>query len=396
MAGKIIKKVLILRTDYYGALREGGTVTISLGPVNSLLKKGIECYFQSCGINYFPPQCKYFFVKHSNLLLNLPEIYNLTYTHKAAKTAIRVIKDNNIDLLFQFHSIMNYSGTLIKRKLGLPFVLHVDGVEYWAKQNWGRKLFLKNHLKWAEMIQWDTADIIDVPSVKVKEMIAQYSSVDLGKVLVNPNGVDADKFHPNIDTHNLKRKLLLENKFVLGFFGTFGHWHGVDILAESIKILKNHLNNFIVLFVGDGVMRPQVEEIINKNNLGPFSLLTGMIDYKSIPQYMSLCDVLVSPCVSNPDFDLFNSPVKLFEYMAMGKAIVATDVGQQSEIIINGYNGILCEERSPESLAEAILKFYKNPELMEKCSSNARKDAIEKYSWDNHTQKILDAVEKIL
>lgn len=396
MAGKSIKKVLILRTDYYGAIREGGTVAISLGPVHSLLKKGIDCYFQSCGINYFPPSCKYFFVKHNKSLLNLPEIYNLPYTHNAAKQASKAIKDYNIDLLFQFHSIMNYSGTLIKRKTNIPFVLHVDGVEYWAKQNWGRKLFLKKHLKWAELIQWNAADIIDVPSIKVKEMIEQYSSIDMQKVLVNPNGVDSDRFHPNINSLELKRKLSLENKFIIGFFGTFGHWHGVDVLAQSIEILKDYIKNFIVLFVGDGVMRPKVEEIVNTHNLKNYSMLTGMVNYSSIPQYMSLCDILVSPCINNPDFDLFNSPAKLFEYMAMGKPIVATNVGQQAEVIIDGYNGILCEERSPEALAEAIIKLYENPELREKCAINARKDAVEKHSWDNHTQRILDAVEKLL
>ncbi len=395
MANKRIKKVLILRTDYYGAIKEGGTVAISLGPYTSLVNKGIKCIYLSGGESYFPPDCEYHFVSHKKSLLNLPEIYNLPFTHTAAKKAIQIIDMHQIDLLFQFHSILNYSGTIIKKKTNIPFVLHVDGVEFWAKKNWGRKLFLNRHLRWAELIQWHNADIIDVPSQIVKDMISSYSDIDLRKVLVNPNGVDSDKFNPNIDPEIVKKKLSIEDKFVVGFFGTFSQWHGVDILAKTVALLKHKIKDLIVLFVGDGVLRPTTESIIRENNVEEYTLFTGMIPYQHIPRYMAACHILTSPCINNPDFELFNSPAKLFEYMAMGKPIVATNVGQQAEVIIHKHNGILCEERSPDSLADAILNFYYDKELSKTCGENARKDAVDKYSWDNHTQKILDAVENL-
>ena len=96
------------------------------------------------------------------------------------------------------------------------------------------------------------------------------------------------------------------------------------------------------------------------------------------------------------DIDFFNSPVKLFEYMGMGKPIVATNVGQQAEVIKHNHNGLLCEERQPEALADSIYQIYKDKDLAQRLGNQARIDAVEKHDWKVNAQIIIDAYHSIV
>lgn len=382
-------KVLFLRTDFYGAVTDGGIASLHRGQINAYLKDKHNCLYASCGRMILPENVKYYFIPYSKYFRNFPEVYTLPHSKKAAKEVLKIIDIEQPDFLHHHHSDFNYAGTIIKRKTGIPFVLHCDGVEIWVKKNWG-KLYFSDLLKWAEEIQWENADLINVPSSVVKKQMIEHG-VDPSKILVNPNGVDPDVFHPDLDKSIIRKKLGIENNFVVGFVGTFGHWHGVDVLAESIKILKGRIPNIKVLFVGDGLLRPKIEEILKRDSVENISIITGMIPYLSIPEYMAACDVLTTPCVHNSDnSEFFNSPIKLFEYMSMGKPIVASDVGQQGEVINDYENGILCREKSAEDLADKIEYFYANPDEARIMGASARNSVVTQYDWRMYNKRITD------
>lgn len=388
-------KIAFLRADYHSGIVQGGTATVHLGQINSFIEEGHECIYITCGENYLPDEVKYFRIDYLEYLLNIPEVYNLKFSDKFAKLASKILLKEKPDLIIQQHSAFNFSAALIKSRTKIPYVLHCDGVEYWAKKFWGGKLFLPHLLRLSEKVQWKYADIINTPSQYVADMLIQYGAPK-NKIIRNINGVNLRLFNPDNFDWSIKKRYQLDDLFIIGYVGTFSSWHGTDILAKAINILKKRMNNFIVLFVGDGYHRAQVESIIlNDDNIN-FARITGLIDYKEIPYYIKSFDIVATPCINNDDSPFFNSPVKLFEYMAMGKPIVATDVGQQSEVIQHGINGLLCEEKSPEALAEAIMRFYEDKELAEKCGRQARKDAIEKYDWRMYNKRIIDAYENLV
>ena len=112
-----------------------------------------------------------------------------------------------------------------------------------------------------------------------------------------------------------------------------------------------------------------------------------------IGHYLSASDILVSPQVPNPDgTPFFGSPTKLFEYMAMGKAIVASDLDQIGSILSSGDDSILFKPGDSDELASAILILSSDPSMRARLGNNARKKAIRDYSWDKHVQ----AVDKAL
>lgn len=387
-------KGLFWRSDFYGAYTEGGMSSMHNGILNGLLQLGHKAVFASSGRMKLPQGIPIYFIPHSKILWNLPEVLNLPYNKKVTTELTKIIEKEKPDFLYQHHADFNYSGTILKKKLGLPFFLQCESVQFWIKEKWG-KLYLKKLLRDIEEIQWHQADAIFVISEEVKKHIASFG-VDQNKIYVNSSSVNPDVFHPNIDGSEIRKKYNLEGKFVIGFTGTFAPWHGVEVLAESVKIITKNLKEAIVFFVGDGMLRPKIEEILKKDNVESKAIITGMQPFELMPKFIAACDVVVSPCVQTDDAtEFFNSPIKLFEYLGMGKPIVASKVGQQSYVIQNEVNGIHCEQKSPDDLANAVIKLYKNPDLSKKISIQARKDAVEKYNWINNSKRIIDVYNKM-
>ncbi len=386
-------KVLFWRTEFYGALTEGGTVSLHLGKIKGLRKLGAKVVYVSAGPMKLPPDVPHYVVPYSKFFRNLPEVLAINYNGKSIKAVAKIIEKEGADFLHQHHHDFHFGGARLKKELGLPFILHADGVQYWVKKNWG-KLYFAKLLRLAEETQLEAADAIIVVSEQLKKQLIEYGA-DGDKIVVAPNGVHPEEFNPEVGDAGLRKKLDLENKFVIGYAGTFGRWHGVDVLARAAKFLTEKIPEAVVLFVGDGDLRPLIEDIAKKDGTLDKIRITGFVPFETIPNYLAACDVLTSPCVNNPDSELFNSPVKLFEYLAMGKPVVASDVGQQGTVVENGVTGLLCEEKNPEDLAEKIRVLYDNKDLAKKLGENARKAALEKYDWKENARKILKAYEKI-
>ncbi len=395
MATQETLKAMLWRTEYYGAQTEGGTASLTGGFVNGLLNLGHKCSYVSSGNMILPEEVNYYLIRHGKLLRNFPEVLNLPYNKKSVKIIKKIIEKEQPDFLLQYHHDFNYGGAILKRDLGLPFLLHCDGIEYWIKKNWG-KLYFGNLLKWAEEIQWEAADAIFVPSLILKNSLIEHG-VDDSKIVVNPNGVDPEKFSPAVDGKSVRQELGLKDKFICGFVGTFGKWHGLTYFAKALKAIKESIPNVMFLFVGDGDLRSEIDDILddidpNREN----SRITGLVPYQQIPKYMSACDILLSPCVSNDEgSEMFNSPVKMFEYMGMQKPIIATKVGQQNDVFTDRYNSIMIEERQTDQIVEAIELLYKNVDIRDQIALNARKDVVNKYNWTVTSSRFIDAYYKI-
>lgn len=388
-------KAVFWRADCYGNNNVGGMFSAHYGFLQGFQKLGHRCIFASSGRLKLPPDTSYYFIPHSRLFKNFPEITNLPYNSKVLKEILRIIDKENPDFIYQYQADFNYAGSVVKKKTGLPFFLQSDGVQSWIKKNWG-KLYFPSLQKWSEEIQWEWADAIFVVS---KELQQQH--IDLGadpdKIHILPSAVDPDTFHPAVNGDAVRKKLGIDDRFVIGFSGSFGHWHGVETLARAAVHINKMMPNAFILFIGDGLLRPKIEEIIKESNLNNSTYITGMLPYDSVPEYLAACDALTSPCVYNGEDELFfNSPVKLFEYMAMQKPVVASALGQQAEVISHKENGMLVEQNQPLALAEALFEIYNNKELAEKISKQARIDAVEKYDWRKISQIVIDVYKKLV
>jgi glycosyltransferase involved in cell wall biosynthesis len=317
---------------------------------------------------------------------------NLVFSFKSRSMINNgTIDTDKLDLLYQRYSRFNWTGVLLSALTGLPLFLEYNGSEVWLSRQWD-PVGLKWLLKLVEHLNLRAADrIFVVSSVERQNLIA--AGVDPAKVIVNPNGVDPDKFRPDCGGNEIRRNLGIADRIVVGFVGTFGPWHGAPVLARAAGLLRPG-SNCHFLFIGTGEQLPQTESIIGSTNTS--ATFTGNIPHTEMPAYLDACDILVSPHVPLADgSEYFGSPTKLFEYLAMEKAIVASNLGQVGNVINHNENGFLVEAGDPADLAAAIQKLSTDSELRSRLGVAARATAIQHFTWRRNAGRVFDALKTI-
>jgi glycosyltransferase involved in cell wall biosynthesis len=169
----------------------------------------------------------------------------------------------------------------------------------------------------------------------------------------------------------------------------------MPILSQAVEPIINKIQDtrykIHFLFIGDGVERPECERIIKETGMENYVTFIGIVSYKEIPKYLVACDILVSPHVPNVDgTSFFGSPTKLFEYMAMGKGIVASDLDQIGEILEHQKTAWLVKPGDVKDLADGVIKLIEDKDLREKLGRNTREKVITNYTWTRNVKKIIN------
>jgi glycosyltransferase involved in cell wall biosynthesis len=211
------------------------------------------------------------------------------------------------------------------------------------------------------------------------------------KIVVNPNGVDVEKFRPGIKGNIRKELNVADDETLVGFVGTFGPWHGVLELAKAVTMIPPDAR-VRFLFIGAGKLREEVEHVVREAGMMERVIFAGVVEHERVPALLDACDVLVSPHVPLADgSEFFGSPTKLFEYMAMGKGIVASRLGQIGDVLKDEETALLVEPGDVEELSKAILRLAGSPELRERLGHASRERAVAHHTWAHNARTVLDA-----
>jgi glycosyltransferase involved in cell wall biosynthesis len=326
----------------------------------------------------------------------LPIFY---FNEVACSQCEKYLGEIKVAFIYQRYSLNNYSGLNLARRRSVPFVVEYNGSEIWVSRHWGRPL---KHEKLSERIEWlnlKAADLVVVVSQPLKDELVM-RGIDVDQILVNPNGVDPDRYSPEIDGSHIRAQYHLHGKTVIGFIGTFGKWHGAELLAESFGLL---LRNFPIyrdqtklLMIGDGITMPLVKEKLERLGVKDSCVLTGLIPQEEGPEYLAACDVLVASHQPNPDgTPFFGSPTKLFEYMAMGRGIVASDLDQIGEVLMHGQTGWMVNPGDAQSLMFGLKRLIDDPYLRVRLGKAARREVVAKFTWKEHTRRIIQKLYEL-
>jgi glycosyltransferase involved in cell wall biosynthesis len=148
--------------------------------------------------------------------------------------------------------------------------------------------------------------------------------------------------------------------------------------------------------IGDGLAIREVKSIVTGYDMNEQCILTGEVPQAEGPVYLGACDILVSPQVPNPDgTEFFGSPTKIFEYMAMGKGIVASNLGQIGDILKHNQTAWLVRPGDVQSLMEGLQTLIEDPGLRKKLGAAAYRDVIAQYTWKEHVSKIVRKLEEL-
>ena len=145
------------------------------------------------------------------------------------------------------------------------------------------------------------------------------------------------------------------------------------------------------LFIGDGERRAATERIIKEGGRGDHVVFTGLLPQHETPAYLAACDLCVSPHVPNADGSpFFGSPTKLFEYLATGRPVLASDLGQIGEVLDHERNALLVPPGDIDALVAGLVRLADDRDLRIRLGDAGVRDARTRFSWTAHVQRILD------
>lgn len=395
--------VLYLRTDHWFNLKSGGSVGHVSGVVNAFftLKHRIKIITTSPLAEIDNKIKPILLSPLYNGIRNIPEFPELAYSNTLFRYCTRHWSSLPTDFIYQRYSLGNYAGILLKTKYKIPLVLEYNGSFVWIADKWGGgKMIHRTLMTKTELLNLNQADLIVVVSeVSKEELVGR--GIDSNKILVNPNGVDEKKYHPEVSGEEIRKKYELEGKNVLGFIGTFGHWHGVAELAQAVNYFfdtfPERRTDTRFLLIGDGKLMPKVKEIIANSIYEDLVILTGRVPQQVGANHLAACDIFLSPHIPNPDGSkFFGSPTKLFEYMAMGKPVIASDLDQLGSLLIHDETAYLVEPANIIALAIAMNELVKDKNKQAKLAQNALQLTLDNYTWTKHTKRIVDALKEVI
>ena len=163
-----------------------------------------------------------------------------------------------------------------------------------------------------------------------KKRINAMGGTPLSKIMVFPSGTDTELFHPMEKVHSCQKLGLDPTCYYVGFIGTFLASQGIDTLIDAAPLVLEKIPNTQFLLVGDGPMRTNWGNMVHNRRLQDHFIFTGHVPYREVPTYLGAMDICVAPHHEDTNQA---SPVKLFDYMAAGRPIVASDIEVVREIV---------------------------------------------------------------
>jgi glycosyltransferase involved in cell wall biosynthesis len=410
-------RVLYLNSNLWFGLKAGGSVAHVAGVVNGFVEHGYEVDLFGPGEAPLVSSAVHVYELPAPTPLALRQEANVQRFQHRIVAAVSREGRPPYAFLYQRNSIGSHAGVVASRRLRTPLVLEYNGSEVWTAKKWGRGLRYEEIAVLAEEASLKHAELIVTVSNVLRDELLE-RGVPEERIVAHPNGVDADRYSPTLLDNEARTGLrakhgIAADALVAGFIGTFGQWHGVDVLARAIvrtgeedpSIFERHRLHF--LLVGDGLRMSEVDDILRGSVGARHVTLTGLVPQSEGARYLAASDILLSPHVPNPDGSrFFGSPTKLFEYMATGRAIVASELDQIGDVLSPGLRvgelptappaanarelAVLTRPGDVGELVAGLQWTVAHPEWRDCLGSNARARVLEAYTWRHHVDAILE------
>lgn len=286
-----------------------------------------------------------------------------------------------VDLVYERYALWSFEGLDFARLHGLPYVLEVNS-PLRIEQKKFRRLHLEPAARAIERLLFSSATLVAGVSQSVIDYVTEQAGRHL-PALVVPNGVDLELFR--------SVPAAAPGPFTIGFVGSLKPWHGIEILMDAFRFLAN--GDFRLLIVGEGPLRRWVEQYSQEHGLAPFVSFTGGVEKTRMPALLGRMDVAVAPYPPTQDF--YFSPLKVFEYMAAGRAIVASRIGQVAELLEDGRTALLAEPGNPHDLVAKIRRLWDDPALRQRIGQAAREEAFRCHGWDDRVRLVLESYASV-
>jgi glycosyltransferase involved in cell wall biosynthesis len=391
-----ITKVIYLKSDLALNITAGGSIAHTRGVINGFISNQVQVSIISNeDVDWLRVERATLDVVGRTKLLNvIRETERMANGLYLALRAASIVRRRRPDVIYQRKCHFDLSGVLLSLWFRVPLVIEgndsvVEGV-YWER----------TRLRWiaarVERLQFAACSRAVSISQPLLETYARLG-YDTNKIRVIFNGVDVDRF----DTDSSRKEVPSTRKnygasagtIVIGFVGTFGQWHGIQLLSKAIVELLQERQDVLFVLIGDGELRSTCEREVREAGVIDRVRFLGLVPAVNVPRLLAACDVLVSPHSRSPDGrKFFGSPTKLFEYMAAARAIVASDLDQIGEVLEHEESALLFEPDSLPGFLAALRRVCDDQVLRQRLAAESRRVVSERYTWHANVSQVIEAL----
>ena len=358
-------------------------LTIAIKYSDSALKKDLINYISDLNIKFI------YTIKKSIIGYFLAEIIKFFYI-------LYYIVIYKPCVIYARQDLFDIIPPVLGRLFNIPYIIEINGIaeDELKTQNINNILILKS-LNFALRINLLFSNKIICVTEGLKNYLIIRYKLNPNKIIVINNGVNLELFN-KLDKKYCRKLLGINEKdFLIGFVGTLIKWQGIELLVLAIKELKEEYPDLKVMLVGDGPEKAKIMSLIEENNLNDRVILAGKKDYKLIPIYINSFDVCIAPFIKERNEKIGLSPLKIYEYIACSKPIIASDIPGVKEIIEKSNCGFIFRANCLDGLKRAIrssISFKEHLEMIGLRGYLSYKNSID---WNIKAENIINIIKEI-
>lgn len=325
----------------------------------------------------------------ANLPSSVYELAELAYSLVAYRRLSEKIAGFKPQAIYERYNLYLLAGIWAKKKFGLPLILEVNAPMALERRQYGG-LSWPRLADWAERYVWRNADIV----LPVTQVLADYiisQGVAPERVVVIPNGINKDHYLNLPTTNEAKQRLGLAGKLVIGFTGFVREWDRLDRIVRWIARQPAEVGAYL-LVIGDGPARAEIESCAVDLGVSDRLEFTGVVGREDVPAIAMAFDIALQTALVP-----YASPLCLFEYLALAKAIVAPDQPNHHEILTDHVDAILYGPDDEQGIEQALDTLLAEPLLREQIACAARRVIdLKQLTWKQHAAKVLGLFASLL
>lgn len=296
-----------------------------------------------------------------------------------------------VDWVYERFGAFQAMGMPFKRH-SIPWILETNALVYEEAKFERKSLVLYNLARRTEIKAYQECDVLVCVSEVLKERLVQEAGISDEKILVVPNGVDTDLINPE----KYPPKYLFDG-FTIGFVGTLDAWQGLDLLINALDSLKKETGMVVNLVViGDGPMQEKWENLTHQLGLTSQVRFVGRLPQIEVLPILAGCDVGYLGHLDLQGRKVYRSPLKLYEYMGMGKPVL-TPILEDTQILVHeGKTGFFFQENNLEEIKQSIIRAYKSRDQLAEMGRKAREEIVVNHTWTARIKTMVKSIENKL
>ena len=314
------------------------------------------------------------------------ELRRILYNKEMQNELRRRFENDPPDFIYERASLYATAGVALAREFGISCILELNA-PLAVEQEIYRATGFGELAAQAERWTISQADAVVVVSALLREH-ALSCGARSERVHVMPNGINPALFCPAPRDEAVRTRWKFDGEPVIGFVGGLRPWHGVEALPQLLERLAGRYPGVRLVIAGDGPLRGDLERALDQRGLRGKAVITGLLPHEEIAPLIREFDLALAP-YSPPDHPFYFSPLKLFEYMGCGVAVVVPRLGQIPEVVTDGETGLLYPAGDTAALAECCDRLLADPSQRLELGRNAARLVRERFTWDANAARVV-------